>query len=136
MKNLRLPVLVAAFLILATVWVWAGDDFPPVSPLELAMRTDPANPDAAEILYQPHDGTSYAACSNVLIHVTFPRAADGNFSTNTMSWRRERIDCANEFDMVVDSADYMYVVCRDRLTGELLMISEPRPPVGFVITVQ
>ena len=57
MRPLRIAasVLLAAFLTLSAVRARAGDDFPPVRPLELAMKTDPSNPDAAEILYHESD---------------------------------------------------------------------------------
>ncbi|HTO21307.1 MAG TPA: DUF3857 domain-containing protein, partial [Spirochaetia bacterium] len=39
------------WLLLGTAQGWAGDDFPPVNPVELAMKKDASNPSNAEVLY-------------------------------------------------------------------------------------
>ena len=45
------PAVLAAWLLLGATLAWAGDDFPPVNPVELAMKKDASNPSNAEILY-------------------------------------------------------------------------------------
>jgi hypothetical protein len=41
----------AFLLVFGAACAWAGDDFPPVKPVELAMKKDASNPSNAEILY-------------------------------------------------------------------------------------
>ena len=45
------PAVLVAWLLLAVTAAWPDDDFPPVNPVELAMKKDASNPSNAEILY-------------------------------------------------------------------------------------